>query len=241
MTEPLIDINDVSFGYDQSVALNRVSLSLNKNDFYVFLGPNGGGKTTLMKLIMGILSPKKGSININGKKPRSQRTEFGYIPQKLYFDAIFPLSVFEFVQQGLLSQLPWHGVWPADTYDQTYHILDEFSISNLQKKSIGELSGGQLQRAIIARALISNPNILILDEPFSGLDNKSSQQVIELIEKLKGKKTIILITHVLTYLLKQASRVFLVEKTVTPLSNDDLCEHINLGLYHDIDGGCNHE
>ncbi len=241
MFEPAVEIENLHFRYDRIDVLKDVSLVLKKNSFTVFLGPNGGGKTTLIKCIMGIQKPQNGSIKIHGTLPKASKNRFGYIPQRLEFDPIFPISLFEFVQQGLLSELPFYGMWKKDSYTKTEEILKKFELEDLRKRAIGELSGGQLQRAIIARAFVSDPDILIFDEPLSGLDHKSAKNIISLIEQLLGKKTIILITHVITHLLKKANSVYLVEKTVCPLKDDALCKHMELGLFHTESEGCNHE
>ncbi len=241
MTTPAVEIKNLHFRYDQADVLNNVSLSLCKNSFTVFLGPNGGGKTTLIKCIMGIAKPRKGFLKIHGLPPGVAKNRFGYIPQRLEFDPIFPLSLFEFVQQGLLSELPWYGIWKKESSLKTEKMLEKFELDHLKTRAIGELSGGQLQRAIIARALVSDPDILIFDEPLSGLDHKSAKTIISLIDQLQGKKTIILITHVITHLLKKATTVYLVEKTVCTLKDDALCKHMELGLFHTEEEGCNHE
>lgn len=238
---PIIEINDLTFHYERKCALKDINLHLKDHGFYIFLGPNGGGKTTLVKLIMGLLKHKKGSIKVHGGMPSEKKNHFGYIPQKLQFDPMFPLSLFEFVQQGLLNDLPWYGVWPKVTAEKTHAMLEKFSLTDLKNRPIGELSGGQLQRGIIARALVSDPDILILDEPLSGLDHKSARNIISLIEEMQGKKTILLITHVITHLLKKADAVYLIEKTLSPLKDDALCKHMELGLFHTEDEGCNHE
>lgn len=240
MEENVIEIENLSFHYEKKRVLKDVNLSLKEKGFYVFLGPNGGGKTTLVKLIMGLMTPKKGSVKVHGGPPKEHINHFGYIPQSLHFDPMFPLSLFEFIQQGLLNDLPWYGVWPKRTHVMTDSVIEKFGLSDLKKRSIGELSGGQLQRAIIARALVSDPDILILDEPLSGLDHKSARNIISLIEEMQGKKTIILITHVITHLLKKADHVYLIEKTVCPLKDDALCKHIELGLFHTDREGCDH-
>lgn len=237
----IIKIDNLSYSYERKQALKDISLELKDHGFYIFLGPNGGGKTTLVKLIMGLLQPRKGTILVHGGKPKDKINHFGYIPQKLFFDPIFPISLFEFVQQGLLNHLPWYGIWPKHTKEKTLEMLEKFSLLDLKDKAIGELSGGQLQRGIIARALVSDPDILILDEPLSGLDHQSTKNIISLIEEMQGKKTIILITHVITHLLKKADSVYLIEKTVSPLKDDALCKHMELGLFHTDDEGCNHE
>jgi zinc transport system ATP-binding protein len=237
----VIEIKNLNFKYDRASVLININLELEQNGFYVFLGPNGGGKTSLIKLIMGLESPSKGSIKVFGQNPKQRPCKFGYIPQKLNFDPIFPLSVFEFIQQGLLSDLPWHGRWGADTKKKTADILEQFDLTELKDAPIGDLSGGQMQRAAIARALISDPEFLILDEPLSGLDHQSAKYIISLIDQMKGKKTIILITHVITHLLNKADRVFLLEKNIHQLRDKDLCKHIELGLFHTEQDGCNHE
>lgn len=241
MNHPVVNVKDLDFSYDRKKVLQNVSLTLKDHGFYIFLGPNGGGKTTMIKLIMGLLQPRKGKIEVFGNQPCKSREKFGYIPQKLIFDSIFPLSLYEFIHQGLLSKLPWHGRWPKETFKQVEAMIERFSLEGLEKRPIGELSGGQLQRAIIARALISDPDILILDEPLSGLDHKSAKNIINLIEEMQGKKTIILITHVITHLLKKADQVYLIEKNVCPLQDEALCKHMELGLFHSEDEGCNHD
>jgi zinc transport system ATP-binding protein len=239
--EKAIDVKNLHFKYDRAEVLKSINLELCKNGFYVFLGPNGGGKTSLIKLIMGLESPSSGSIKVFGKNPKNHPCKFGYIPQKLNFDTIFPLCVFEFVQQGLLAELPWHGIWPKSTKERTKLLLEQFNLKDLKDAPIGDLSGGQLQRAIIARALINDPEFLILDEPLSGLDQASAQYIISLLSDLKGKKTIILITHVITHLLNKADSVFLLEKSLHQLKDKALCKHIELGLFHTHEEGCNHE
>ena len=134
MSQPVIEINDLSFSYERKQILKNVSLELKDHGFYIFLGPNGGGKTTLIKLIMGILSPRKGNVKVYGQSPKNKRENFGYIPQSLQFDPIFPLTLFEFIHQGLLSQLPWHGRWPKWTYEKVEQMLDQFSLKDLRKK-----------------------------------------------------------------------------------------------------------
>jgi zinc transport system ATP-binding protein len=241
MSKHVIKIENLSFRYDKTDVLSNVSLSLDENSFTVFLGPNGGGKTTLIKCIMGILVPRKGFLKIFGQTPKISKNRFGYIPQRLEFDPMFPLSLFEFVQQGLLSELPWYGVWKRSSSKKTEEILKKFNLEGLKSQPIGGLSGGQLQKAIIARALVSNPDILIFDEPLSGLDFSSSKTIISLIDELAGKKTILLITHVISHLLKKADHVYLVEKGVCPLKDEALCKHMELGLFHSEEEGCSHE
>lgn len=238
--KPIIDIEKLSFSYERKQALKDINLQLKDHGFYIFLGPNGGGKTTLVKLMMGLLKPVKGKISVHGGRAKDRINHFGYIPQKLLFDPIFPLSLFEFVQQGLLGELPWYGVWPKSTQKRTLEMLEKFSLVDLKDKAVGELSGGQLQRGIIARALVSDPDILVLDEPLSGLDHQSAKNIIGLIEEMQGKKTIILITHVITHMLKKADSVFLIEKTLSELKDDALCKHMELGLFHTEEEGCDH-
>lgn len=241
MNKNFIQLENLSFSHSHKPLFKNINLTLQENGFYLFLGPNGGGKTTLMKLLMGLHKPAQGSIKVNNALPRTNPLLFGYLPQSLHFDKQFPISVFDFVIQGLLLELPWYGRWRKETKEKTTKILEKFSLIDLQHQSIGMLSGGQLQRAMIARSLISDPKILILDEPLSGLDAKSSKNILSLIDTMKGKKTIILITHVMTTFLQKADGVYLVERKVERLQGDALCKHLSLGLFHTEDEGCSHE
>lgn len=235
MSKKTIEAVNLHFSYSDKTIFKGTSFSLNEHGFYLFLGPNGAGKTTLVKLLMGLLTPSKGKISVHSQNTQSV---FGYLPQKLYFDPKFPITVEEFVLQGLLSELPLLGRWKKESKEKCRNILDSFNLMHLKHKAIGQLSGGQLQKAMAARALVNDPDIIILDEPLSGLDASSSKDILQKIEGYRGKKTIILITHVMSSFLQKADSVFLIEHGVKELHGDDLCKHLDLGLFHTDKDGC---
>jgi zinc transport system ATP-binding protein len=191
--DALIKIKDLTLGYDKKPVLEHVNLELFENDFLGVIGPNGGGKTTLLKAILGLLSPMSGKI-IFRKDINTQKKPIGYLPQVKHIDRNFPITVFEVVRSGSLMQ---NALKPtaSEIIDRTEGLLDEMGINHIRDKAIGELSGGQMQRVFLCRALLSNPRILILDEPDTFVDNRFEGELYEKLKVLNRHMSIILVSH----------------------------------------------
>ena len=190
---PLIKIQNLTVGYDKLPVLKKVNLEIFEKDFIGVIGPNGGGKTTLLKAILGLLNPVEGKIefrkDINGRKK-----SIGYLPQVRHIDRKFPITVFDVVRSGSLmhSQSKMGAV---DLRQKVEELLSEMGISNIRNKAIGELSGGQMQRVFLCRALLSDPKVLILDEPDTFVDNRFEGELYEKLRFLNQEVAIILVSH----------------------------------------------
>ncbi|HEY4830936.1 MAG TPA: ABC transporter ATP-binding protein [Waddliaceae bacterium] len=231
-SSPIISAHRLGFGYQDSLVLEDVSFSVKRGEFLGIFGPNGGGKTTLLKLIMGFLEPTSGSIEVFGKPPRSSQQKISYVPQSLHFDRKFPISVFELVLSGRLAHLPWYGRYRREDRQEALHALAEVGLVDIKERAFGTLSGGQAQRALIARALVSQPELLLLDEPTASVDAQAETEIYHLLEGLKGKMTILMVTHHLRTAINQVQRVLCVKKNVISLQPEEVCEHFAIGLYH---------
>jgi len=232
MTEA-IRVKNLSFAYQKKESvIVGASFAIEAQELVAIIGPNGGGKTTLLKLLMGFLKPCEGTISIFGKEPNSQSLVFGYVPQILSFDRDFPMSVLELVLGGRLFDLPWWGHFRKSDIKKAYHALDQVGLADMAKKPFGCLSGGQAQRALIARALVSEPKILIFDEPTAHVDPKNEEEIYELLAALKKKLTILVVTHHIQTLIDNVERVLCVQGRIDSMSPKELCEHFALGLYH---------
>jgi zinc transport system ATP-binding protein len=193
MEKPLIHINHVTFAWDKEPVLEEVDLKIFDNDFIGMIGPNGGGKTTLVKMIMGLIQPQKGKIYFREDLPRLKRP-IGYLPQIRNIDRQFPISVFDVVRSGsLMRNIPFRNKW--EEKNRADELLFEMGIEFLRKKPIGELSGGQMQRVFLCRALISDPRVLILDEPSTFVDNQFEGELFEKLRLLNEKMAILLVSH----------------------------------------------
>ncbi len=193
MSAPPVLLRDVSFRYGAAPVLESVDLRLDEGDFLGIIGPNAGGKTTLLKIILGLLAPDRGSVEIFGRPPAESRGVIGYVPQYARFDASFPIDVLDTVRMGRL------GVRRRERSKESRAAaraaLDRVDLSGMADEQIGELSGGQLQRVLIARALASEPRILLLDEPTASVDTRIGRSVYELLERLSERMTIVLASH----------------------------------------------
>lgn len=186
----IITVDHISVSYGRVKALEDVSFSVEKGAFLSIIGPNGGGKTTLIKVLLGLIQPKEGSLSIHSDKP------VGYVPQFNSFERRFPITVCRVVLMGSLSgKNPlFHRYRQADK-DRAHELMALLGIEALHDRQISQLSGGQMQKVLIARALMTDPDILILDEPTSSIDAESRTEIYSILNRLKGEKTIILISH----------------------------------------------
>lgn len=219
-----IKLSDLFFSYENTPILQKVNLHIGGGEFIGIMGPNGGGKTTLLKLIMGFLSPTCGKITVNGK--------IGYVPQTHRSDRDFPITVHELILLGALSTTNFWGAYPEAIKKKADELIEQLGLSSHKNKVFGSLSGGLAQRALLARALISDPDILLLDEATANIDPASSLVIFDMIEKLKGKKTILAVTHDLKTIVERVDRVLCVQGEVTSFLTHEICEHFALGLYH---------
>ncbi len=192
---PAIEMKDVSFSYNKVPVVEGVSFTLKEGDFLGILGPNGGGKTTLLKLMLGLLRPDRGSIRILGKPPREARKYIGYLPQETDFHMTFPITVFELALMGRLAHASLGRPYSKQDHRIAEDALKQVGMWDYRFAKVGELSGGQRQRVFIARALASEPKILMLDEPTSSIDPQFESDLYELFKELNKKITVVIITH----------------------------------------------
>jgi zinc transport system ATP-binding protein len=196
---PIISIKNASFSFGNNLVVENISFDISKGDFLGIVGPNGSGKTTLLKMILGLHPLRSGDIRINGKSIRvfDDWNKIGYVPQKATnINEAFPATVREIVQTGLLSSKKFPKRYSSNDSEKIVEALQEVGMKEYSSKRIGELSGGQQQRVLIARAIVSNPEILLLDEPTTGVDQKTQQKFYDLLGELNSKGlTIILISH----------------------------------------------
>lgn len=225
-------IHNVSFAYQDSKVLKDISFTVDNGQFVGIIGPNGGGKTTLLKLILGFLKPNAGTISVFGMAPKNAHCNIAYVPQALHFDRQFPISVLELVLEGRLSHLPWYGVFSQQDKQAAIEAISSVGLTDLIDRPLGSLSGGQMQRALIARALASHPKILILDEPTASVDAQSEADIYAILKKFRGNMTILMVTHNLQAAIELFEIVICVQKTSTILDPKQVCEHFALGLYH---------
>ncbi len=188
---PIIQINNLSAGYNKIPVIRHVNLKVFNNDYIGVIGPNGGGKTTLLKVISGLLQPLSGSIVFDPEL--SDKKSIGYLPQIKNIDKKFPITVFDVVRSGLMLNRGKENT--VKEKQKVTEILEESGIAGISKKAIGELSGGQMQRVFLCRALISNPKILLLDEPDTFVDNTFEGELYEKLQLLNEKMAIILVSH----------------------------------------------
>lgn len=190
MSNLQLELKNIFAGYQNKIVLHDASFSVYEKDFIGIIGPNGGGKTTLLKVILGLIKPARGTI-----KYHINRQEIGYLPQISHFDDQFPITVHEVVHSGLSSGIRSGVLKHHSCNSKIEATLDSVGILSLQKRSIGELSGGELQRTMLARAIISSPKILVLDEPNTYVDNKFEAELYNLLNELNKSLTIMLVSH----------------------------------------------
>lgn len=226
-----ISFSNVTFGYDVSPVLENVSFAIYRGDFISILGPNGGGKTTLAKLMLGLYTPNSGEILINGKSPAQMSGRIGYVPQYSMFDPNFPVAVKDVVLMGRIKNFSVR--YSKEDRAQADNAMESVGIGSLSANPYSELSGGQRQRVLIARALATNPEILLLDEPTANVDATIEYKMSAMFSDLKKKMTVLLITHDLGFVSELVNKVICVNRNVHIHPTSGITkEHIR-ELYHD--------
>ena len=210
----VIKIHDLHFSYGNPVILEDIQLDIKAKEFVGMVGPNGSGKTTLLKIILGLLDPDKGSVEVLGKQPYQAVKEIGYMPQLTPFSRDFPISVEETLLMGRLGKTSSIGLFSKEDKQVAADSMEAVEVLDLRKRSIGSLSGGQLQRVLIARALTCNPEIMILDEPTANVDMKIEKDIFDLLKKLNEKITIIVVTHDIGFISQYITKVACINRTL---------------------------
>ena len=214
MSVPAIEMNGVWFSYGKNPVLEDVSLTLKQGDFLGILGPNGGGKTTLLKLLLGMLKPDKGTIRILGQAPHDANHRVGYVPQNTDLNITFPITVMEVALMGRLSRSRIGRRYSSDDRSKVEEALKKTGIWDHRNIPIGRLSGGQRQRVFIARALATEPEILFLDEPTASVDPEFEIDLFDFLRELNRKVTIVAITHDVGVISRNVKSVACVNKSL---------------------------
>ena len=210
----IIQINGLSAGYDGKTVLHQVDLKVYEKDFLGIIGPNGGGKTTLIKCILGLHQPSQGSIRFYKDGQEIPDMNMGYLPQYNTIDKKFPISVYEVILSGLSKQKSIFRRYSKEQHEQVRQMIARMGLEGMEERSIGSLSGGQLQRALLGRALVSNPEVVILDEPNTYIDKRFEAKLYSLLEEINKERAIILVSHDIGTVLKNVKTIACVNETV---------------------------
>jgi zinc transport system ATP-binding protein len=235
--KPVIDIQSVSYSYGSVPTLSGIDLQVTEGEFLGIVGPNAGGKSTLLKLILGLLQSHSGSLRVLGRTPRVASRQLGYVPQYPSFPRDFPITVGQVVQLGRLGQAGsrWQALLPGRAsgadHEAVYRALAEVEAGDIAKRQIGSLSGGQLQRVLLARALVGQPRILILDEPTANIDQRLEGEIFDLLKLLNTRMTILVVSHDIAFISRYVSRVACVNRTLVCHRTDAINGSVIQELY----------
>ncbi|MBN2540385.1 MAG: metal ABC transporter ATP-binding protein [Bacilli bacterium] len=211
----LIQINDLCVKYGKIEALRDLNLTINEGEYIGIIGANGGGKSTLLKTILGLTKQYKGTITYNGTTLKKSNLSIGYVPQTNELNRMFPITVEEVV---LTAKIPlkksFFYRYSDEDHKEVNTVLEKVGLSKIKERQISDLSGGEFQKLLIARALALNPNILLLDEPTAMVDIKSQKQIYTLIKRLSREMTIVMVTHHVKDITKQAGKLIFLERNI---------------------------
>ncbi len=232
---PVVELRDVTFTYPprhaSPPALENVCLDIRPRDFLGIIGPNGGGKTTLLKIILGLLKPDRGTVRVFGKSPAEVRDRIGYVPQHSAVDSTVPATVLDVVLTGRLSRSSW-GVWFGRSHVQAARqALAQTGAEELAERPITTLSGGQRQRVLVARALAADAQLLLLDEPTAGVDPHMEQSMIELLHQLNQRLPIVVVSHDVGFVSRHLKRIACLNRRITVHAAADIRSDVISEMY----------
>ncbi|MFA5629512.1 MAG: ABC transporter ATP-binding protein [Dehalococcoidales bacterium] len=228
----IVNFKNVWAYYNHHPALQDVNLSIYEKDFLGIIGPNGGGKTTLLKTMLGLLKPQRGKVTVLGKTPSESRSEIGYVPQKSSFDKNFPISVWQVALMGLYGETGLFRHYSPAAKKKAEEALEKVSMLEHRNRQIGELSGGQQKRVFIARALASTPKLMLLDEPMESVDPKVQGELYELLKDLQQEMAIVLVSHDISAISVYVDKIACLNQTLVYHGGKEISHEVLEGTYH---------
>ncbi|HQI81630.1 MAG TPA: ABC transporter ATP-binding protein [Deltaproteobacteria bacterium] len=228
---PVVEFDRVSFAYDGNLVLEDASFTVHEGDFFSLVGPNGGGKTTMLRLILGLIKARSGTVRVFGTSPERARSRIGYMPQKTALDPLFPVSVKDVVLMGRLGSLSAMGFYSREDRVCAEQALDMVEMRDFMHRPFSSLSGGQSQRVLLARALAVKPDLLILDEPTSNVDVVVENELYELLKRLNDSMTIMLVTHDLGFVSRYVKNVACVNRRLVTHPTCDISGEMISAVY----------
>lgn len=229
--DSVITLEDVSFAYNGVNVLEGVSLEVGRREFLGLVGPNGGGKSTLLKLVLGLLTPTRGRVTVLGGTPAAGRRRVGYVPQHPSFSRDFPISVRDCVALGRLGRTRPFGGFTARDRALAAEAMRESEVAELAERPIGTLSGGQMQRTLMARALVSEPEVLLLDEPTANIDQRVETEIFDLLKLLSERLAVVVVSHDVGFISRYVTRVACLNHTLMCHATEELTGETITALY----------
>jgi zinc transport system ATP-binding protein len=226
-----VAIRDVTFSYDGTPVIDHANLTIGCGEFVTVVGPNGGGKSTLLRLVLGLLVPDSGTVEVLGCHPEESKPRMGYVPQQSDTDPGFPATVLDVVLMGRLGRTRLLGTYTRDDTTAAMAALDDVELADLARRPFSKLSGGQRQRALIARALVSEPDILLLDEPAASLDIAMEKDLYDILHRLRERLTVLLVSHDLAFVSGFTDTVACVNRTVAVHTTSEVTPELINELY----------
>lgn len=224
----IISLRNISKRWEGKTTLSDINFDVRNGDFIAITGPNGGGKTTLLRILLGLLKPTEGSVTYYRDGKPVKELSIGYLPQKNLIDSHFPISVSEVIASGLIGE----KLQNEKVKERVREVIALMGLESHADASIGKLSGGQLQRALLGRAIISRPRVLVLDEPLSYVDKRFEHHIYDLVEELSKTTTLLLVSHEMSTIAGMANRHFIIDHTLTE------CHSAHHHVHYDCDELC---
>ena len=219
----VLEFSHVSFSYPTQQVLTNTSFHIHEGEAVALIGPNGAGKSTILKILLDLEKANSGTIKLFGTTVKEGKRNIGYVPQYAQYDSAFPISVFDVVSMGLLT--PWKSRYTKQDNRDVQEALELMNVDHLSNRPYYALSGGQRRRVLVARALASHPKMLILDEPTANMDSSSELNFYEALNKIKGKTTILIVTHDTSYVSSLTDRVLCVGEHIKNGHISDVVQH----------------
>lgn len=227
--ESIISLRNVTVRYDDYVAIDSANLEIFADDFICIIGPNGGGKTTLIKAILGTL-PHSGEVILSPTLFNGNKRLIGYLPQQSTFDRSFPISILEVVMSGLQSERGFTAKYSRADREKAMQLLEKVGLKSVAERQIGEVSGGQMQRALLCRAVISEPKLLILDEPTNFIDKQFESELYNILQQLNQRMAIVMVSHEVNNISPAVKSIVCVNRTLHR-HNTNILSHSELREY----------